>query len=57
MKNHLINVEWTMAATLEIEASTRDEAIDEAHAGTLPDGDYVSDSFVVIAQEENHDES
>jgi hypothetical protein len=52
MSKYKVSVEWIMFATLEVEASSMEEAISivENEDGSLPDGDYLDDSFQVNTQ-------
>ena len=47
-KTFEISVDWTVTATVEIEAESLEEAIKLAHDAELPyPGEYVDDSFRV----------
>lgn len=52
MNKYKVSVEWIMFTTLEVEASSMEEAISivENEDGSLPDGDYLDDSFQVNTQ-------
>ena len=47
-KTFQVSVDWTVTATVEIEADSLEEAIKLAHDAELPyPGEYVEDSFRV----------
>ena len=48
MAKFLIPCEWKLYGSYTIEADTLEEAIEEAEDAPLPDGSYLSDSFVII---------
>lgn len=52
MNKYKVAVEWMMFSFLEVEAASMEEAISivENEDGSLPDGDYLDDSFQVNTQ-------
>ena len=52
MNKYKVAVEWMMFSFIEVEAASMEEAISivENEDGSLPDGDYLDDSFQVNTQ-------
>lgn len=52
MNKYKVAVEWMMTSFIEVEASSIEEAISivENEDGSLPEGDYLDDSFEVNRQ-------
>lgn len=52
MNKYKVAVEWMMFSFIEVEASSIEEAISivENEDSSLPDGDYLDDSFQVNTQ-------
>ena len=42
-----IEVSWTMTDLLEVEADSKEKAVEIAQNGPLPNGSYLDDSFSV----------
>lgn len=58
MKRFVLNVSWTMVATVIVEAESEDAAIRTAlDVGSLPGGEYLGDSFTVDSIREEGDDN
>lgn len=52
MKTFYVSVQWSMTATIQVEASSVEEATEKAYdTEGLPPGQYLDDSFTVHEQE------
>jgi len=47
MGKYKISVEWRCSGIIEVKAENIHEAMKQAHAAPLPEGEYIDDSFIV----------
>lgn len=52
MKKYIVNVEWIMTKTIEVEANNKDEAYQKAMTYDTSNGEYIEDSYEAYVQED-----
>jgi len=45
LKTYVVQCYWTMTGTMEVKATSREDAIEIAEESSLPEGEYVPGSF------------